>query len=64
MRKQIIFTAIVSLCSFGMIDSAKLPDTKTTLDDLKTEKLIELKKQQTTKDSIIRHHNFELEKFF
>lgn len=63
MRKQIIFTAIVSLCSFGMIDSAKLPDTKTTLDDLKTEKLIELKKQQTTKDSIIRHHNFELEKF-
>ena len=29
----------------------------------KTEKLIELKKQQATKDSIIEHHNFELEKF-
>jgi hypothetical protein len=46
-----------------MIDSAKSIDTKTTLDDLKTEKLIELKKQQATKDSIIEHHNFELEKF-
>ena len=33
------------------------------IEDLKTEKLIELKKQQAIKDSIIEHHNFELEKF-
>jgi len=63
MRKQIILTTVITLCSFGMIDSAKSIDTKSMIEDLKTEKLIELKKQQAIKDSIIEYHNFELEKF-
>jgi hypothetical protein len=63
MRKQIIFTAIVSLCSFGMIDSAKLPDTKTTLDDLKTEKLIELRKIELEKIRVYEYHQQQLDSF-
>ena len=65
MKKQIIFTLVVSLLSFGMIDSAVTKDksTSTTLVDLEKERELELKEQQRISDSIIEHHNFQLEKF-
>jgi len=65
MKKQIIFTLVVSLLSFGMIDSAVTKDKSTsiTLVDLEKERELELKEQQRISDSIIEHHNFQLEKF-
>ena len=67
MKRQIIFTLVVSLLSFGMIDSAVTKDKsnniETMLVDLEKERELELKEQQRISDSIIEHHNFQLEKF-
>jgi hypothetical protein len=65
MKRQIIFTLVVSLLSFGMIDSAVTKDKSTsiTIVDLEKERELELKEQQRISDSIIEHHNFQLEKF-
>ena len=60
MRKQIIFTAIVSLCSFGMIDSAGI----TSVEKENTITVFDLEKQkEEEKLKIEQYHKEELENF-
>lgn len=68
MKKQIIFTIVVSLLSFGMIDSAvtkELNNNKTELIDLQKEKEreLELLKIEEEKIKIEQYHQQELDNF-
>ena len=65
MKKQIIFTLVVSLLSFGMIDSAVTKDksTSTTLVDLEKERELELLKIEQERIRIEQYHKQELENF-
>ena len=63
MRKQIIFTAIVSLCSFGMIDSAALNDGNKTPNSLTEIKQSEEISKQAEELKIKQYHQQELENF-
>ena len=60
MRKQIIFTAIVSLCSFGMIDSNQITDNLT---DTEINVVDLLKEKEEEKLKIEQYHKLELENF-
>jgi hypothetical protein len=65
MRKQIIFTLIVSLLSFGMIDSAvgdKTPD-KTLEQMIQEEELRELELKRLEEEKIKKYHEDELNRF-
>jgi len=65
MRKQIIFTLIVSLLSFGMIDSAvgdKTPD-KTLEQMIQEEELRELELKRLKEEKIKKYHEDELNRF-
>lgn len=65
MRKQIIFTLIVSLLSFGMIDSAvgdKTPD-KTLEQMIQEEELRELELKRLEEEKIKKYHKDELNRF-
>jgi hypothetical protein len=65
MRKQIIFTLIVSLLSFGMIDSAvgdKTPD-KTLEQMIQEEELRELQLKRLEEEKIKKYHEDELNRF-
>jgi hypothetical protein len=68
MKKQIIFTIVVSLLSFGMIDSAvtkELNNNQTELIDLQKEKEreLELLKIEEEKIRIEQYHQQELDNF-
>jgi len=60
MRKQIIFTAVVSLCSFGMIDSNQITDNLT---DTEINVVDLLKEKEEEKLKIEQYHKLELENF-
>ena len=64
MRKQIIFTLVVALLSFGMIDSA-IPkqDSKSLVERLEEEKLRELELQRLEEERIKQYHEDELNRF-
>ena len=67
MKKQIIFTLVVSLLSFGMIDSAvtkdKSTNTETMLIDLERERELELLKIEEERIKQEKYHQKELENF-
>ena len=66
MRKQIIFTLVVSLLSFGMIDSAvtQSDNTQPTIEQLKEEKKIqELELKRLEEERIKKYHEDELNRF-
>ena len=67
MKKQIIFTLVVSLLSFGMIDSAvtkdKSTNTETMLIDLERERELELLKIEEERIKQEKYHQEELENF-
>ena len=68
MKKQIVFTIVVSLLSFGMIDSAvtkELNNNQTELIDLQKEKEreLELLKIEEEKIRIEQYHQQELDNF-
>ena len=64
MRKQIIFTLVVALLSFGMIDSA-IPrqDSKSLVERLEEERLRELELQRLEEERIKQYHEDELNRF-
>ena len=66
MRKQIIFTLVVSLLSFGMIDSAvtQSDNNQPTLEQLEEEKRIqELELKRLEEERIKKYHEDELQRF-
>ena len=67
MKRQIIFTLVVSLLSFGMIDSAVTKDKsnsiETMLVDLEKERELELLKIEQERIRIEQYHKQELENF-
>lgn len=63
MRKQLIFATIITLCSFGMIDSAQTKAIETTLADLQREKKEELCRIEEEKVLMELHHKEELQNF-
>ena len=64
MRKQIIFTLVVTLLSFGMIDSAvPRQDSKSLVERLEEEKLRELELQRLEEERIKQYHEDELNRF-
>ena len=64
MRKQIIFTLVVALLSFGMIDSAvPRQDSKSLVERLEEEKLRELELQRLEEERIKQYHEDELNRF-
>ena len=66
MKKQIIFTLVVSLLSFGMIDSAVTKDkglVNTVLIDFEKERELELLKIEEERIRIEKYHQEELENF-
>ena len=64
MRKQIIFTLVVVLLSFGMIDSAvPRQDSKSLVERLEEEKLRELELQRLEEERIKQYHEDELNRF-
>jgi hypothetical protein len=66
MRKQIIFTLIVSLLSFGMIDSAVTKDksdNQVELVDLEKEREEELRKIELEKIRVLEYHQQQLDSF-
>ena len=66
MRKQIIFTLVVSLLSFGMIDSAvtQSDNNQLTIEQLEEEKKIqELELKRLEKERIKKYHEDELNRF-
>ena len=63
MRKQIIFSTIVTLLSFGMIDSAALNDGNRTPNSLTEIKQSEELRKQAEELKIKQYHQEELENF-
>lgn len=66
MKRQIIFTLVVSLLSFGMIDSAVTKDKSNNimlLVDLEKERELELLKIEQERIRIEQYHQQELENF-
>ncbi len=66
MKKQIIFTLVVSLLSFGMIDSAVTKDkglVNTVVIDFEKERELELLKIEEERIRIEKYHQEELENF-
>jgi|TARA_A200000159_G_scaffold99445_1_gene92260 hypothetical protein len=66
MRKQIIFTLVVSLLSFGMIDSAvtQSDNNQPTIEQLEEEKKIqELELKRLEEERIKKYHEDELNRF-
>ena len=64
MRKQIIFTLVVALLSFGMIDSAvPRQDSKSLVERLEEERLRELELQRLEEERIKQYHEDELNRF-
>ena len=66
MRKQIIFTLVVSLLSFGMIDSAvtQSDNNQPTIEQLEEEKRIqELELKRLEEERIKKYHEDELNRF-
>ena len=66
MRKQIIFTLVVSLLSFGMIDSAvtQSDNNQLTIEQLEEEKKIqELELKRLEEEKIKKYHEDELNRF-
>jgi len=67
MKRQIIFTLVVSLLSFGMIDSAvtkdKSDNIETMLVDLEKERELELLKIEQERIRIEQYHEEELQNF-
>ena len=66
MKKQLIFTAIVSLLSFGMIDSAVTKDksdNQVELVDLEKEREEELRKIELEKIRVLEYHQQQLDSF-
>ena len=67
MKKQIIFTLVVSLLSFGMIDSAVTKDKSTNMEtmliDLERERELELLKIEEERIKQEKYHQEELENF-
>lgn len=66
MRKQVIFTLVVSLLSFGMIDSAvtQSDNTQPTIEQLEEEKRIqELELKRLEEERIKKYHEDELNRF-
>ena len=66
MRKQIIFTLVVSLLSFGMIDSAvtQSDNNQLTIEQLEEEKKIEeLELKRLEEERIKKYHEDELNRF-
>ena len=63
MRKQIIFTLVVALLSFGMIDSVCKMDSKSLVERLEEEKLRELELQRLEEERIKQYHEDELNRF-
>jgi hypothetical protein len=65
MKRQIIFTLVISLLSFGMIDSAVTKDKSTTITlvDLEKERELELLKIEQERIRIEQYHQQELENF-
>ena len=67
MKKQIIFTLVVSLLSFGMIDSAVTKDKSTNMEtmlfDLEKERELELLKIEEERIKQEKYHQEELENF-
>ena len=67
MKRQIIFTLVVSLLSFGMIDSAVTKDKSTNMEtllfDLEKERELELLKIEEERLRIEKHHEDELQRF-
>jgi len=66
MKKQLIFTAIVSLLSFGMIDSAVTKDkshNQVELVDLQKEREEELRKIELEKIRVYEYHQQQLDSF-
>ena len=66
MKRQIIFTLVVSLLSFGMIDSAVTKDkglVNTVVIDFEKERELELLKSEEERIRIEKYHQEELENF-
>ena len=67
MKRQIIFTLVVSLLSFGMIDSAVTKDKSNNIEmllvDLEKERELELLKIEEERTRIEQYHQQELENF-
>ena len=66
MKKQIIFTIVVSLLSFGMIDSAvtkELSNNQKLITDLEKERELELLKIEEERIRIEEYHQQELDNF-
>ena len=66
MKRQLIFTAIVSLLSFGMIDSAVTKDkshNQVELVDLEKEREEELRKIELEKIRVYEYHQQQLDSF-
>ena len=66
MKKQLIFTAIVSLLSFGMIDSAVTKDksdNQVELVGLEKEREEELRKIELEKIRVLEYHQQQLDSF-
>ena len=63
MKRQIIFTLVVSLLSFGMIDSAALNDGNRTPNSLTEVKQSEELRKQAEELKIKQYHQQELENF-
>ena len=67
MKRQIIFTLVVSLLSFGMIDSAvtkdKSDNIETMLIDLEKQRELELLKIEQERIRIEQYHQEELQNF-
>lgn len=66
MKRRIIFTMIVSLLSFGMIDSAMTHDipSSVSLEKLEEERLLrEIEEKRLEEETIKKYHEDELQRF-
>ena len=66
MKRRIIFTMIVSLLSFGMIDSAMTHDipSSVSLEKLEEERLLrEIEEKRLEEERIKQYHEDELQRF-